>query len=125
DLLVPRRAISRSDVEKVEISVVGERIPGSAPASIRPPLPVPGLCGPFHRFGLEGLRWVARHCVKSPGLLPRLRVVGCNASPDPQLRASVSHYDLSLDHSGRAGNRIGLVLIDSVDLPDTLAGLGV
>src|SRR5262249_17919119 len=37
----------------------------------------------------------------------------------------VPDYDLAFDHAGRACDRIGLVLIDSVDLPDNLAGLGV
>src|SRR5690606_13032090 len=75
-LLVPWRAVADSDVEEVEIGIVGHGIPyGSAPAEL-PPFARPGLCSALEVSALERFRGIAGHGVEPPDQIACVWIVG-------------------------------------------------
>ena len=53
DLAIPRRSVSRADIELIELGVVGESVPRVSTTTVDPPVAGPGLGRHLHGFVLE------------------------------------------------------------------------
>ena len=117
NLAIPRRAITDTDVQEIDIGIVGEGIPGGTATAHRPPLPRPGFCGSSHRLGLETVCGIAGHGVRFPGLLTGLGIVRRHESTNPELGATIANDDFAFDDARRSRDGKGRRPIDCVDLP--------
>ena len=129
DLLVPRRPVPDPHEQLVELRVVHDRVPGSAAASAGPPLAGPRLGrARHHRVGgraVGAFRRVAWHGVEAPLERARVRVVRGDVAAHAVLGAAVANVDETVGHPGRAGDGVGLRLIDGHRLPGDRPGRGV
>src|SRR5690606_38278513 len=121
--LVPRRAVPRTDIEEIELGIVGHRIPYRAAAAEPPPFAVPGLGGHGHRVALEALCRIAGHGEESPCELAGLRIERGDVAAHAVLGTAVADDDSTFDDARRACDRIGHVARDErVGLPRERAG---
>ena len=126
DLPVPGRSVAGADVQRVELGIVGEPVPGVAAAAQFPPLARPRLGRHGHRLVLEPVRRVARHDVEAPCLLAGFRVVRRHvAARRAVLRTAVAHQHLALEHLGRAGDVELVLRLDRHGAPQLASGGGV
>jgi hypothetical protein len=126
DLRVPRRAVSGTDVDEVQLRVVGDPVPHRPPAAVLPPLSRPRLGGHRHRLVLEAVRRVAGHGVPAPDLLPAGRVVGGHVAADrPELRPAVPDDHLVLEDPRGAGDHEREVRVHGHSAPQLGSGAGV
>src|SRR5690606_26922394 len=103
----------------------GHGIPHRAAAAERPPFTRPGLRGFFEDGRLEAVGRIAGHGVEAPGHLAAAGVIGGDIAAHAELGAAVADQHLALHHARRAGDGVGLRLVDRDHLPDFLAGLRV
>src|SRR3546814_16725642 len=87
DLVIPRRAISSSEIDGVEFGVTGDGVPHGAAAAVFPPFARPALRSDPRRLVVvdDGL---ARHRPASPELLAGLGVIRRHIAADRIGRAT-------------------------------------
>ena len=129
---VPGRAVAGADVDQIELGIVGERVPHRAPTPGFPRcVRAPGFRRPLHRLGIDrmlrlvGRLELARHRVEAPHQFARLGLVCRDIATHAVLGAAVADDDVALGDARRAGDRVGLFLIDRDDFPHRLAGVGI
>ena len=122
--LVPGAAVADTDVEQVELRVVGHGVPHGPAATQGPPLTLPGRLGDLERRRCVGAR-AGRHRVEAPELLAVLAVVGRDVAAYAHLRADVADDHPAVDDARRAGDSIGLRGVYGQLGPDGLTGRAV
>jgi hypothetical protein len=125
DLLVPGGSVADTDIEQVEIGIVGHRIPHGAAAAELPIFAGPGLGGLLQIGRLGALRGIARHGVEAPELLAALGIVSGDIAAHAIFGAAIADDDAALDDARRAGDSVGLGLIDRHHRPGGLARGGI
>src|SRR4029077_11763626 len=125
DLCRPGRTVTRADQDVVRLRVVREPVPGSAAAAGLPPLPAPGAGGELHLWVLEAVLGIAGHDVPAPVELAGLGVIRRHEAALAELRAGLADEHAPVGDSRSAGDRIRLVLVGDLDLPDGLARAGI
>ncbi len=118
------RAVAGGDEDEPQLRVVGDGIPGRAAAADLPPLPLPGLGRHGHGLVLEALGRVAGHDVEAPERLARVGVVGAHEAARAEVRAAVADHHLAVEHPRRAGDGVGLSLLEGLGGPDRPARAG-
>ncbi len=121
----PGRAVARADVQRVEVRVVGHRVPHGAAAAAEPPFAGPGLRRLFELRMLEAVLRVARDRIEAPRELAGRGVVRGQIAADAVLAAAVADQHLALHDARRARDGVRLGAVDRVDLPALLAGTGI
>ena len=129
--LVPGRAVADADIHDVEIGIVRHAIPGCAAAA---------ALGPFAGVAPRGVGLLGEHFVRgcaigdlgrvrrreeAPDLLAVIRAVGGDVAAHAKLGAAIADDHIALDDTRRAGDRIGLGLVDRDLLPLLRARLRV
>ena len=125
DVARPRRAVAGADVQRVELGVVGHRVPDRAATAADPPFAVPGLHGLLEFGVLEAVLRVAGHRVETPRELARVGVVCGEVAAHAVLAAAIADQHLALHDAWRAGDAVGLGAIDGVHFPALGAGLRI
>ncbi len=121
----PRAALRSSDVEQVEIGIVGDAVPDRAAAAEFPPFPGPGLGRGFHGFVLERLGGIAGNGVEAPDELSGFRVVRGNEAARGVFTAGIADDDFSSGDDGSAGDAVVGAHVSGLHGPDFLAGFCV
>jgi hypothetical protein len=121
----PGRAVADTYIQEIELGVVSEGIPGSATATLRPPLAGPGLGRHLHRVTFEAFGRVAGDGVETPDEFAGCGVVGRDVSAHAVFGAAVTDDDLVLDDARRTGDRIAVARIRRPSFPREFAGGGV
>ncbi len=121
----PGRAVAGADIQRVEIRVVGHRVPDRAAAAADPPLAVPGLRCSLEFGILEAVLRVPWHGVEAPRQLARCSIVGGKIAAHAVLAAAVADQHLAFHDARRAGDGVRLGAIDGVHLPAPAAGARV
>jgi hypothetical protein len=121
----PRRTIADADVQEIQFGIEGEGVPRSATSTLLPPFPGPGLRRHLHGGIFESLGWVTGHGVEAPYLIAGGRVVSCHIAPDAILGAAVTNDYLVFDDPRRACDRVPVIGVRRLCLPDDIAGLGL
>src|SRR5687768_17529275 len=119
--MVPGAAVADSDVEQVELRVVGHRIPHGAAAAKLPPLAVPGLGGALERGAFESILRVAGNSIETPQHLAVGSVVCGNVAAHTHLAAAIADDHFACDHARRAGDGVALGCIGGLHRPDLFA----
>ena len=63
--------------------------------------------------------------VEPPDLVAGIRIIGRDVAAHTQLRAAIADQHFAVHHARRAGDRVGLGLVDGYLAPDDFAGFGV
>src|SRR5262245_3505263 len=102
NLLRPRKAVACTDINQLGIRIVGHTVPHRTAPAVFPPFARPGLGSDFHGFALEWLRWIARHCIKTPKFLSVINIeCGQVSAIWCELRACIADDHLALYYSWR------------------------
>ena len=121
NLLVPGRSIAHADEQLIELRVVHDGVPHRAAAAVLPPLAGPRGPHPFeHRVRgriVAAHRGIARHRVEAPAQRARLCVVRRHVPAHTVLGAAVADVHESVGDAWRAGDRVGLRLVDGHGFP--------
>ena len=125
---VPRGSVADTEIEQVELGIVGHRVPHRAAAAdavlARQRVAAPGLgCG----LQIVGrvIALVAGHGIEAPQLLTIRRVIGGDIAAHAELGAAIADQHLAIDHTWRAGDGVALVLVDGNFLPRHRAAIAV
>ena len=73
---VPRSAIADTEVDEIELGVVGDGVPDGAASADVPPPAGPGFCGFFENGSFEGLCRIAGYSVEPPSHFSSVGIVG-------------------------------------------------
>jgi hypothetical protein len=111
---VPRRAVAGAEIDGVEVGVEGDAVPHRAAAAVHPVVAggVPGLGGRRHGLVLVGFARIARDHEPAPSLTAGLGVVGGDVAAHAILGAAVADDHLAVGHARRAGDRVGMLVVD-------------
>ena len=128
--VVPRRPVPDTDIQQVEVRIIGHRVPHRATAARRLPDAVRPGGARLRRHDAVGRRAVGfairiGRGVETPDQLPRLRVIGREVAADAVLGAAVPDQHRAFDHPRRTRDGVGLGLIDGDHRPDWRAGLRI
>ena len=93
-LPIPWRPVPHTDVDKIQLRVIGHGVPDGSTAAVFPPGAVPGAGSHFHGGILEPVSRVPGYRVKAPGQFARVLVVGRHITPDSELGAGVPDKDV-------------------------------
>src|SRR5262249_55615321 len=116
------------DINHVQIGIERNRVPWCATTAVDPPFAcwIPGLRRGFHRSVLERLRWIPGHGEPAPESIARLAVICGDIAAHTVLGAALADHDLAVEHTRRAGDRVGMLMVDQrVLFPDLGAGRGI
>ena len=122
---VPRRAVAGADIDGVELGIIGDAVPRRAAAAVHPVFAggIPGLGGSRHGLVFGRLGRIARHHEPAPRLVAGLGIVGRDIAADAVLGAAVADDHPAVGDAGRAGDGVGMAVVDDgVLFPDLLAG---
>ena len=124
---IPQRAVADTDVEQVQLRVVGEGVPGgSAAALLDERAAMPGLLGDLHSLAFGRLVRVAGDGEEAPGLFAGFGIVGGDVAAHAELGAAVADHDLAIHDPWRARDGVAAFLVVAgVDRPDAFTCLGV
>ncbi len=110
DLGIPRRAVAGTEIDAVEIGIVGDRIPGGAAPAMLPPFAGPGLRRHCLGIVLEALRRIARHGVEAPQPLAARGIVGGDIAADGrEIRAAMADDHFAAEYPRCAGDVAAIV----------------
>ncbi len=125
-LLIPRRAVPRTDQELVELGIVGEAVPGVPAAADLPPLALPRLRRHLLRFVFEAVGGIAGHDEELPGELAGLGVPRAHvAARRAHLGAAVADEDLAAKRLRKAGDVFRLLQVSRLRGPELFPCLGI
>ena len=122
NLARPRRTVTHTDVNEVELGVVHDGIPHSATTAELPPFTRPGLGRSLQGRAFRAIRRVRRHGIEAPQLLAGSGVVGGDIATHTQLGAAVADEHLALRHARGAGDGVAAAFRRSAHAPHFLAG---
>ena len=80
NLLIPRSAVTRSDINAIELGIIGHCIPYCSAASILPPLAAPCPRGHLMCLALEPVVWVPRYRIEAPESIACYGIVGSDVA---------------------------------------------
>ena len=113
--MIPGRSIADANQDLVEFLVIDNCVPHGATAAELAVIAVPGglhLGDDLIRCRAIGLgSFGRRHGVETPDLLAGPCVIGGHITANPVFCAAIADQDTALDDARRAGDRIGLALI--------------
>lgn len=100
EIAVPGRAVSRADVEEIELGIVFDGVPDGATAAQFPPLAGPCLHGLFERLAFELVSRVAGDLVEAPCELAGGGVISGDVAANAEFGSPVSMMTLPLTTRG-------------------------
>src|SRR5882762_3817387 len=122
----PGAAISHREIDAVEFGIVGDAVPNGAAAAPMPPLAGPALAGHRHGRVLEAFLRVARNGIEAPQLPAGFGLVGRHVTARAEVCTAVTDNHFAIEHARRTRDRLAsLRIIEGLDTPDELAGLGI
>src|SRR4029079_774382 len=124
-IAVPRGSVARAEVDEIEIGIVDDWVPRRAAAARFPELSMPRLGRGFERRCFESLRRIAGDAERSPRQLPRLGVEGGHISAHAEFSAGIADDNATSRDARRAGDRVGLRLVDCFHVPYGAAAVRV
>ena len=123
--LIPFGPVTDTEINQIELGIIGDAFPNGAAATALPPLAMPGLGGFCENRLFHGLRGIAGHGVEAPGKLAGLGVVSRDIAAHPVFGAAVADHNAPFDDPRGLGNGVGLARIDRHDVPDRRSGPSV
>ncbi len=100
-------AVTRADIDLVQLRVVGQSIPGRTAGTGFPVLAGPGFGRTHHRRVAGIFLRRAGHRIELPDLFTGLLIVGGDMPPDPGVAATVADHHLAVESPRRAGYGFG------------------
>ena len=129
DFVVPWGAVADADQYLVELAVIDDRVPYSAAAAELAPVAVPRCAGAFYDAvrrcaigGCAGGRWDG---VEAPVEIAGVGIIGGDITAHAIFGAAIADQYAPLHHARRAGDGVGLGLIDGYLGPDGPTGGGI
>src|SRR5579863_6436169 len=99
DILVPRPAVARADIEEIGCGIVSHGVPRGAASAPLVPFAGPGFGRYFELGVFEGFPGVAGNGIKAPRAFSGFGVVGGEVASDSLFGAARSDNDLAFDYA--------------------------